>query len=400
MGFDHKTPFMHHARVSSHFFFPPPQFMKIAHVFIRMPVGGAEDLMGDILRTAPAGTEMRIVCLQELGKVGEALRDQFPGQVELLPWVSGKRFRFGAVLKLAKWLREQSVQIMHTHVYNAHVYGVLAARRAGIPAVMHHHKTYATMRWRRKLVLRALSHRTAAHITLSAQTRADLCRAFGIAPERVRVFINPMDEDTFHPAADRAALRQSLGLNATTPLIGTVAALTPPKNHLLNVTMTVKLNQLGFAGRFLAFGEGGERTRIAEAAQQQKLVNFELMGSRRPIAPWVQALDVFTLGSTWEGQPLALLQAMACELPIVASRIEGNEAVLGPEHPALFEVSDATAYAATVCRTLNDATFRSAVLAHQRRRRSELPTLRDYSRNLAEFYQTVLAGSVTENQPR
>lgn len=365
--------------------------MKVAHVFIRMPVGGAEDLVGDILRTVPEGVDMRIVCLQELGKVGESLQQQFPDHVKLLPWVPGKRFRLGAVLKLARWLREEGIQLMHTHVYNAHVYGLLAARRAGIPAVLHHHKTYANMRWRRKIILRALSHRAAAHITLSAQTREDLCRVFGISPGKVRVFINPVDEDTFHPAANSEQLRRSLDLNADAPLVGTVASLTPPKNHLLNVEMTSKLNELGFTGRFLAFGEGGELTRIAEAISQQKLSNFDLMGARRPISPWMQALNIFTLGSTWEGQPMVLLQALACELPIVASNIEGNAAVLGSDHPALFDVTDASAYANTVWRVLNDEVFRAAILAHQRRRKAELPMLCHYTRELIEFYQPLVS---------
>jgi hypothetical protein len=69
---------MHDSRLSSHVFFSRPQVMKVAHVFIRMPVGGAEDLVGDILRTVPEGVDMRVVCLQELGKVGESLQQQFP----------------------------------------------------------------------------------------------------------------------------------------------------------------------------------------------------------------------------------------------------------------------------------------------------------------------------------
>jgi glycosyltransferase involved in cell wall biosynthesis len=246
------------------------------------------------------------------------------------------------------------------------------------------------MRWRRKIVLRFLARLAKAHITLSAQTKDDLCRVFSLAPEKVRVFINPVDDETFQPAADRAHLRQSQGLDAAMQLVGTVASLTPPKNHLLNVAMTARLNELGFNGRFLAFGEGGERARITEAVQQQSLTNFMLMGSQRPIAPWLQALDIFTLGSSWEGQPMALLQALACDLPIVAPNIEGNAAVLGAGHPALFELSDIAAYAATVWRVLNDHAFRTAILAHQKCRKAELPVLRDYSRELAEFYQGLL----------
>ncbi len=365
--------------------------IKIAHIFIRMPVGGAEDLVGDILRTAPPGVDIRVVCLQKLDKVGEALQQQFPGVVELLPWVPDKRFRWSAVKQLAQWFKEQGIHIAHSHVYNAHVYAVLAARRAGIPAVMHHHKTYAEMRWRRKIVLKWLAHRAKAHITLSAQTKEDLCRVFGIAKEKVRVFINPVDDVTFHPAADRAQLRRTMGLDPEQALVGTVASLTPPKNHGLNVAMTEALNAKGFGGRFLAFGEGGERARIEEAAKAKELTNFMLMGAQRPIAPWMQALDVFVLGSTWEGQPMALLQALACDLPIVASNIEGNAAVLGADHPALFDVTDSEAYTGMVWRVLNDAAFRAEVLAHQTQRKTELPMLREYSREMGAFYEGVAA---------
>jgi glycosyltransferase involved in cell wall biosynthesis len=364
--------------------------MKVAHIFIRMPVGGAEDLVCGLLHTAPVAEDLKVICLQSLGKVGEALREKFPEQVELLPWVSGKQFSFLAVIKLARWFRDQKIDLVHTHVYNAHVYGALAALSVGIAAVIHHHKTYAQMRWRRKIVLRMLSRYAAGHITLSEKTRDDLCREFGIAKNKMGVFINPVDEQNFYPATDRVSLRHSLGLNLSTPWVGTVASLTPPKNHLLNVAMTSKLNACGFNGTFLIFGEGAEFARITEGAQSKSLGNFMLMGAKRPIAPWMQALDVFTLGSTWEGQPMALLQAMACELPIVASRIEGNEAVLGCDHPGLFDVNDEQAYADTVWRVLNDSAFRSRILMHQKQRQAQLPLLSDYGVNLVNFYKATI----------
>ena len=187
--------------------------MKIAHVFIRMPVGGAEDLVGDILRTSPAGVDTRIVCLRELGKVGAALQEQFPGKVELLPWAPGKRFRLGAVLKLAHWLREQGIQLVHTHVYNAHVYGV--CRRAP----RRHSRRNASSQDPCGDALAAedpaacaVPPRRGAHHPFPRR-RGRICAAcLASPPEKVRVFVNPVDAVTFHPAADRARLRESLGL--------------------------------------------------------------------------------------------------------------------------------------------------------------------------------------------
>ncbi|MDB6003635.1 MAG: putative glycosyltransferase, partial [Prosthecobacter sp.] len=154
--------------------------MKAMHVFISMPVGGAEDLVLSVVRNSQPGAAAEIVCLGELGVVGEEASHHGLA-VYHLPLVRGKRFNLLAVFRLARWLRAQGVDVVHSHVYNAHVYAVLAARWAGIPAVMHHHKTFNRERRRRWLIMRALARWTAAQITLSEKTREDLIDALGIS---------------------------------------------------------------------------------------------------------------------------------------------------------------------------------------------------------------------------
>ena len=86
-------------------------------------------------------------------------------------------------------------------------------------------------------------------------------------------------------------------------------------------------------------------------------------GNKRPIAPWLQALDLVVHPSSSEGKPLAVLQAIACRIPIIASRIEGSVAVLGEKHPGLFTRSSLEEYRTLLQRSLREDAFRNELLA-------------------------------------
>lgn len=77
--------------------------MRVAHIFLHMPIGGAEDLSALLLRRPPTGVEIRAVCLRDWGRMGAELRDEgLP--ITLLPWIHSKRFNPVAIWRLARWL--------------------------------------------------------------------------------------------------------------------------------------------------------------------------------------------------------------------------------------------------------------------------------------------------------
>jgi glycosyltransferase involved in cell wall biosynthesis len=95
----------------------------------------------------------------------------------------------------------------------------------------------------------------------------------------------------------------------------------------------------------------------------------------------MQALDLFLLPSFWEGQALAMLQAISCELPVLASRIEGNTAILGSVHPGLFEPDDHGKLA-----DLLQAAFQSGSVLSPLRSSVEVPTCRNAAEHLKQIY--------------
>lgn len=367
--------------------------MKVAHVFITMPVGGAEDLVLSILRHSSEEQSAQAVCIRELGVAGEcAARDGMP--VTLLPLLKGKgkRFSLAAVWKLSRWLKKEDIDVVHTQVYNAHVYGVLAAWLAGVPAVMHHQKTFNRERRRRWWTMRMLSKIAARQVTLSEQTRHDVIKALAVPLNKTTVLPNFVDDSIYSPAQDRAALRRSLGLPVDAPLIGGIASLNIQKNHSATVRMMQALQKRLPEVHGIIFGEGPLREELQAQIDSLGIAGaLKLAGNKRPIVPWLQALDVMVLPSSWEGQPMVILQALACHVPVVCSRIEGNTAVLGEDDPGMFDLDDDAAYVDRVHSCLTTPAFRQALIESQGNVQAAQPGFPSFLNQLATIYQLTTA---------
>jgi glycosyltransferase involved in cell wall biosynthesis len=355
-----------------------------------MPVGGAEDLFLSLHRHLPEGIDSSFVCLRELGMLGEeARRDGLP--VELLRVYPTKRIHPLGIWKLSRWFRDHGIRIVHAQTYHDQLFAGLAAKLAGIPLVVHQHKTLDELPGRKGFLLRQI-FRMADHVaTLSEKTRLDLIARVGLDPSKVTAFPNATDPAVFHPAADRRAERLALGLDPDRFLIGSIAQLHSTKNHAATIRAAAALGPEASGARFLIFGDGQERPAleqlIAELAPDGRV---GLAGRKRPIAPWLRSLDLFVLPSHWEGQPMAILQALECGIPILASRIEGNTALLGHDHPGLFDPDDVAEYARLLERAIRDQDFRGSLVAFQQV--LPRPSLPGLAADLAALYRLLSPG--------
>ncbi len=154
--------------------------------------------------------------------------------------------------------------------------------------------------------------------------------------------------------------------------------------------MTRALRSAGLPVETWIFGEGSDRAALQAEIEAAGLDGgVRLAGNRRPIHPYLQCLDLFVLPSHWEGQSLALLQAIACKIPVLASAIEGNLAVLGPAHPGLFAPDDAGGYARLARLAAESAEFRHRLLAAQKT--IALPYASEVASRLLRIYSRILS---------
>ncbi|MCZ6848200.1 MAG: glycosyltransferase family 4 protein [Alphaproteobacteria bacterium] len=143
-----------------------------------------------------------------------------------------------------------------------------------------------------------------------------------LSPDHVVAVPTGIDTDQFRPG-DRRAARKRLGLPSDAFVFGTVATLRSWKGHGFLLDAFAKLKDRDTL--LLMVGDGPQEANLAEHTARLGLHDrVHMAGRRDDVVPYLRAMDVFVFPSTKnEGVPQALLQAMACGLPVVASRIGG-----------------------------------------------------------------------------
>ncbi|MBJ7257999.1 MAG: glycosyltransferase [Chthoniobacterales bacterium] len=362
---------------------------KIAFVFTSMPVGGAEDFALAAGARLSREFEAHYVCLREYGRLGEEAKKS-GRSVHVVPVFASRWITPWSVRRFASWLREENFSLVHSQTYHAHVFATKAARLARIPSVVHQQKTLEKLPWRRGAIFRACLARASRVVALSPRTAEDLARTHNVQPGKISVVANGIEKTSFLPAADRTALRRSLGLPPDGLLVGTVGRLHPEKSHETTIAAVAEVRRMGASVTAVLVGEGNIRGDLERFARESGVSDaIVFTGARRPAVPWFQALDIFVLASVWEGQPLALLQAVACGIPALASKIEGNTAVLGRDHPGLFAPRDAGSLAELMIAASRGPEFPAQLRESQTR--VKVPWSEDSARELAAIYGALLS---------
>jgi glycosyltransferase involved in cell wall biosynthesis len=148
-----------------------------------------------------------------------------------------------------------------------------------------------------------------------------------ITPERVSVLPNGVDVQEWQPdGAARARMRRELGVGDGEFVWFTAGRLERVKDY---PTMILAFMGLTDSARLVIAGAGSEEYplhRLVNALGLQNRIHF--LGFQPDILPWMQGADGFVLSSLWEGLPVCLLEAAACEVPCVATSVPGTREVV------------------------------------------------------------------------
>ena len=362
---------------------------KTAFVFTSMPVGGAEDFaLGAGPHLAPE-FDAQYLCLREYGRLGEEAKKS-AANIHLVRVFPSRWITPWAIRRFAAWLRKENIALVHSQTHHAHVFATKAAKLLGIPSVVHQQKTLEKLPPRRARIFRDCLERASHVIALSRQTARDLTGQFGVPPEKVSVVQNGIERSVFQPLEDRAKLRLELGLPSSGLLVGSIGRLHRHKSHETTIEAVALARRQGVDVSAVLVGEGAQRGELERLGRERGVSDaVTFTGARRPVVPWIQSLDLFVLPSVWEGQPLAMLQAVACGIPVLASNIEGNTAVLGSDHPGLFPVGDAAWLSKLMTAASRDPGF--LLQLRESQQRVEIPWSDQSARQLATIYRALLS---------
>lgn len=305
--------------------------MNVTHVVENLNRGGLERVVIDLIGAQRAlGCEVRVICLFEPGTLAPELQAQGV-EVESCGKRNGLDLR--ALRRARTLMRRFGTEVLHTHNAAAHYYATAAA--VGLPVrrrINTRHGMGATRASTRREWLYRLSLRaTDWVVTVCEAARRDLLER-GLAARRgVLAIPNGIRVEQFEPGSDdcRAALRRELGFGPDTAIVGTVGRLNWAKDHpvLLHAfaALRARLPDVG-----LVVVGGGERREAIEALVGELGIGdaVRLLGDRSDVRALLRGFDVFALSSRTEGYSLALLEASAAALPIVATDVGGNAEIV------------------------------------------------------------------------
>ena len=187
----------------------------------------------------------------------------------------------------------------------------------------------------------------------------------GVPPDRARLIYDGIDPARFASRPSRSELRNQLGLDDRARLILSVGALVDHKAHDTGIRAIERLGKIRSDVTYWIAGDGNLRSALdALASSVNRSLGRDavcLLGYRDDIPKLLAATDVYYHPSRLEGLGTAVLDAMACGLPVVASRAGGlADAVKDNETGLLADVDSAESHAAALARLLADSGFASA----------------------------------------
>ena len=240
--------------------------------------------------------------------------------------------------------------MIHCHNAAPLVYGALAGRLTGA-AVIYTAHGMKTSGARQPVALDRMGW-VDAFVTVSDDARRIVLESAGGNPARVRTIVNGVDTKLYRRAdpALRASVRQGLGIPDDAFVFGIVARLSAAKDHATLFRAFASLARDNARVRLVVVGDGELRAELENLVREFKMERHIVMaGSRENIHELVGAFDCFVLSSYTEGLAMTLLEAMAAELPIVATSVGGNaEVVVDGDTGIVVPPRDATQLADTM----------------------------------------------------
>jgi glycosyltransferase involved in cell wall biosynthesis len=328
--------------------------MHIIHVITGLTVGGAQQLLlGLCVETMALGHHVRVIGLRP----GE-MADEFRRQGIPVDELSMKRSVCPTTLvQLTLRLNRLRPDIVHTHLGRADNYGRVAALMARVPVIVS--TVHNVERWKEGIALRLIdsgTSRIADRLIACSGRVAEHLRELKTVPmDKVIIVRNGIRlRDWFEPpaAASVAAVRRELQTDSQAFPIGVVGRLELQKGHPCLFHALASIQEEVPHLRLWIVGEGTQLPVLQKlAADLQIASKITFCGVRRDMREVYAAADLVVMPSLWEGLPIALLEAMAAQRPVIATSVGGIPEVIQHEvNGLLVPPQDSQALAAAIHR--------------------------------------------------
>lgn len=303
-----------------------------------------------------------------------------------------------ALIELCCFIKKHAIDIVHTHSSKAGILGRLAAKFSGVKCIIHSVHGWSFNDYQPSFYRRLFMalERIVAEFTDSLVVACDYDKQKGLrhnigVPEKYALVRYGIDYSEFNGRKHNT--ERGLGINPEELVVTNISCFKPQKSPLDFVRLAFLVNQRVPNVKFIFAGDGILRDKIEAAVSEFGLQERVILcGWRRDIPGILSGTDVLVLTSLWEGLPVAVLEAMSCGLPVVATNTGGiQEVLIEGETGFLVPAEDMEQMSEKLCRLLKDSALRKTVGERAKNFLEDNFTIENMVCHYADLYESLLA---------
>lgn len=233
---------------------------------------------------------------------------------------------------LIRLIKRERISLIHSHLFDINFYSSVAGKIAKVPHLCTEHgDIHHPLKTSKKNLIKAkiLSLCSDKIVFVSKYTKTAFCNISKLPKGKSAVIYNGIELCNFGKSIDIKKKKIQLGLRLEDPVVGSVGSLYPVKGQIYLLKAAKKLLQKFPNVKIIIIGRGELENKLKEEAKNLNITDHVLfLGFREDTHELLKAMDVFVLPSLSEAMPLALIEAMACGLPTIASNVGGISEVI------------------------------------------------------------------------
>lgn len=301
---------------------------------------------------------------------------------------------------LYSYLKTNPVDILHSHSEFSDITSILLKLSANSSAIVRtvHYGYY--QEWRKKTWRRLFLTNILYPFLFNAETgvnqtivnRLNHRLAARILGKKARLIYNAVDLNRFsHKVPDKDSLKKELGLPPTSIVVSSIGRLAEQKGFHYLIAAIPLILKFSPHIYFLIIGDGDLAETLRQQANELNInKNLIFTGPRSDIVHLLQISDIYVSSSLWEGLPVTLLEAMASQLPIVATNIPGtNELLQNHLSGLLVPPADPQKLAEAICQLVQDLPLRNKLVQYASERISQF-SLDQIVHEYEHLYQEII----------
>jgi len=328
---------------------------RVMQVVNNLDIGGGQEVVRTLAENLTEQGAMTIVCSFKDGP----LREEIEGlgiPVVLLPERKFSFYAFPYFLReifhirkiILNLINQYDINIIQTHLLRILNLPILSIMRIKTDLLLFwtfHNARFSLRedhlqnkkwllrpkRWVYQLLNLKAAEYVSGYIAVSKEVKQAMVDEIGPIGDKVTVILNGVDLRRYHPDVDKYRMRMSLDLDPDSNIIVVVATFKEQKGHSFLIEAASSLANKFPNLLILFLGDGELREALEKQTKDRGLDGtIKFLGTQEDIPEYLSASDMFVLPSLWEGLPMALMEAMASGLPIVATSVSGSKQAVLP----------------------------------------------------------------------